>query len=823
MEHDATLRSVGPLAGLRVLDLSNGLAGAQASQTLADFGAEVVQVEPPGGSSLRGLPSFPMIGRGKKSMVLDLHDPDGAALARAMAVGADVVIETFRPGVMERLGLGYEELSAANHRLVYGSVTGFGRKGPYADAKGYEALVMARVGALWASQAMVSREGPAHVSVPYCSYGASQQLLTGICAALHERERSGRGQRVDATLVNGVASLGTWNWYLNVITSKFPEAFTPSSPIGQHGTPLTPMVFMLLIALSKDGRWLQFSQVQLHLYMEMLKVMGLDWMLQDDEWKDAVWAADSPKTGEFWDKLYEAVQSKTLAEWNEVFENDHNVWAETMRHGSELLDHPQMRHLGAVVEIDDAERGLVRQPGPIVQMSATPAVLEHGAPMLDADGAALRAAPWPAIGGVDAVPGTGSDSGEAALGDVTVLELGTFFAAPFGGTVLREVGARVIKVEPLEGEPMRTLLPFPELGAAKCVQGKESICVDLSTEEGRSILHALARRADIVLQSFRAGVAKRQGVDAETLRAVNPDLVYLNSPGYGIDGPCGDRPAYAPTIGAGSGLVMRNIGTAIDERPGLSLKEIRADALRLSGAGTTEYAQADGISALTAASAMALGLLVRDRTGVSQELLTTMLTSTAHALADDMAEYKDRPPTQAADAQLLGYSALYRLYRSADEWLYLATPSAGDWTALCAALVGEAELAADARFVDGAARDANDAALAEVLEEVFASKPAQHWEDTLLAAGVGCVVAHREPPESVLQSAEFAGAADMLVEVEHPTFGDHVRLKPYVSFSRSATVAEPGVLAGQQTDAILSELGYSVEAIADLRERKVVA
>ena len=292
-----------------------------------------------------------------------------------LALGADVLIETFRPGVMERLGLGYEELSAANPRLVYGSVTGFGRTGPYADVKGYEALVMARVGALWASQAMVSREGPAHVSVPYCSYGASQQLLTGICAALHERERSGRGQRVDATLVNGVASLGTWNWYLKVITSKFPDAFTPSSPIGQYGTPLTPMLFMLLIALSKDGRWLQFSQVQLHLYMEMLKVMGLDWMLQDEEWKDAVWAADSPKTGEFWDKLYEAVQSKTLAEWNEVFENDHDVWAETMRHGSELLDHPQMQHLGAVVEIDDAERGLVRQPGPIVKMSATPAVL----------------------------------------------------------------------------------------------------------------------------------------------------------------------------------------------------------------------------------------------------------------------------------------------------------------------------------------------------------------------------------------------------------------------------------------------------------------
>jgi len=822
-QHPTTDTSAGPLAGLRVLDLSTSPAGAQASQTLADFGAEVVQVEQPGGSALRAMPSYPLICRGKKSMVLDLNDPGDAALARDMALGADVLIETFRPGVMERWELGYHDLAAANPRLVYGSVTGFGRKGPYAHAKAYEALVMARVGALWASQAMVTREGPAHVSVPYCSYGASQQLLTGICAALHERERSGMGQHVDATLVKGVASLGTWNWYLNVITSKFPDAFTPSSPIGQYGTPLTPMVFMLLIALSKDGRWLQFSQVQLHLYMEMLKVMGLDWMLQDEEWKDAVWAADSPKTGEFWDKLYEAVQSKSLAEWNEVFENDHNVWAETMRRGSELLDHPQMQHLGAVVKIDDAERGLVRQPGPIVKMSGTPAVLHRGAPVLDADGDSLRSAPWKALGGTDVRAAAGSTATDRALGDVTVLELGTFFAAPFGGTVLREVGARVIKVEPLEGEPMRALLPFPEVGAAKCMQGKESICVDLSTPEGREIVHALARTSDMVLQSFRAGVAKRQGVDADTLRGINPDLVYLNSPGYGVDGPCGDRPAYAPTIGAGSGLVMRNIGTSIEERAGLSLREIRADALRLSGAGTTEYAQADGISALTAASAMALGLLVRDRTGTSQEMLTTMLTSTAQALADDMVEYKDRPPTQGADPELLGYSARYRLYQAADGWVYLAAPCPGEWSALCAALAEEVDLAGDARFADEQSRADNDDALAQVLAGVFAGRPAQHWEDTLLAADVGCVVAHREPPETVLQSAEFAGAADMLVEVEHPTFGEHVRLKSYIGFSRSEAVAEPGSLAGQHTDAILRELGYTAEAIADLRERKVVA
>jgi crotonobetainyl-CoA:carnitine CoA-transferase CaiB-like acyl-CoA transferase len=268
---------------------------------------------------------------------------------------------------------------------------------------------------------------------------------------------------------------------------------------------------------------------------------------------------------------------------------------------------------------------------------------------------------------------------------------------------------------------------------------------------------------------------------------------------------------------------MRNIGSAIEERPGLSVREIRAEAMRLSGAGTTEYAQADGISALTAASAMTLGLLVRDRAGVPQEMLTTMLTSTAHALADDMVEYEDRPATATADGELLGYSSLYRLYRAADEWVFLAAPSPRDWGALCGALAGVVDLAGDARFGDEAVRSANDAALAEVLAGVFASRKAQEWEDDLSAADVGCVVAHREPPETVLQSAEFAGAADMLVEVEHPTFGEHVRLKPYISFSRSATIAEPGSLAGQHTDAILTELGYLPERIAELREKKIVA
>jgi crotonobetainyl-CoA:carnitine CoA-transferase CaiB-like acyl-CoA transferase len=811
----------GPLAGLRVLDFSATAAGAQASQTLADFGAEVVHVEPPGGSQLQAQPGYPFLARGKKSIVLDLHAEADRAVARTMASGADVVIETFRPGAMERIGLGYGDLSADNPGLVFGSVTGFGRIGPYAAAKGYEGLVMARIGALSASGGMVTRPGPAHVSVPYGSYGASQLLLTGILAALHERRSSGLGQRVDTSLVKGVAALGTWNWYHQILVTKFPEAFSQTAAVSDSGVPMSPIFFMLLIGLTKDGRWLQFSQVQLHLYMAMLKVMGLDWVLADEDWKGAAFAMGHPRTAEFWERLLGAVRERTMAEWQQVFEEHHDVWAETMRHGSELLGHPQMRHLGEPVELPDAERGPVRQPGPITRLEKTPAVLRGGAPPLDADGPALRANPWPAVADVSG-PGEGRPSGPA-LGDVVVLELGTFFAAPFGGTVLRELGARVIKVEPIKGEPMRTLLPFPELGAAKVMQGKESIAVDMSTDEGRAIVHELARRSHLALQSFRGAAARRQGVDSATLRLVNPDLVYLDAPGYGTDGPCGDRPAYAPTIGAGSGLVMRNIGASVPEHADLTMAEIRENALRLAGAGTTEYAQADGISALTVASALALGLAVRDRTGISQGMLTTMLTSTAHALADDMVEHEGRPETAAPDDGLFGYSARYRLYQAADGWIYLAAPAEREWEALASALAREADLAGDARFADEASRRAHDSDLAQVLAAVFAAQPAQHWEDYLLSRDVGCVVAHAEPPEAVLQSKEFAGAADLLVQVEHPSFGEHVRLKPYIELSRSETLAEPGVLAGQHTNDILAELGYDEPAIASLRERGIVA
>src|SRR5207237_7139114 len=111
-----------------------------------------------------------------------------------------------------------------------------------------------------------------------------------------------------------------------------------------------------------------------------------------------------------------------------------------------------------------------------------------------------------------------------------------------------------------DGDPMRSIMPFPEVGGVKVLQGKESVAVDMAKPEGREIVLELVRRADAVLQTFRAGVAERHGYTADDLLGVNTGLVYLNAPGYGIDGPIGHRPAFAPTMGAGSGLGSRNAG-----------------------------------------------------------------------------------------------------------------------------------------------------------------------------------------------------------------------------------------------------------------------
>jgi crotonobetainyl-CoA:carnitine CoA-transferase CaiB-like acyl-CoA transferase len=212
----------GALQGLRVLELSHDRIGAQAGQVLADFGADVLCVEPPGGNRLRSQPSFPFLARGKKSIVLDLHRTVDVAALVELATDADVLIESFRPGVTERLGLGWDELHLRHPGLVYVSITGFGRKGPFAAVKGYEGLVNAKLGVNANFSKMSSGAHPPYVNVPWASFATSHTALHGTLAALIERERSGLGQHVEVNMVQGFATLDTWEWFLSLVRQRWP-------------------------------------------------------------------------------------------------------------------------------------------------------------------------------------------------------------------------------------------------------------------------------------------------------------------------------------------------------------------------------------------------------------------------------------------------------------------------------------------------------------------------------------------------------------------------------------------------------------------------
>jgi crotonobetainyl-CoA:carnitine CoA-transferase CaiB-like acyl-CoA transferase len=814
-----------PLEGLKVVDLSPDPVGAQVSQMLSDFGADVVWIEPPGGSRLRRGSTFPFLARGKASVVADLSTPAGIDLVRELAGRADVVLETFRPGVADRLGIGYESVRERSPGLVYCSVTGFGREGPWAGIKGYEGVVAALLGLFDSFEGMSRSDHPPFVSVPWCSFAASQCALHGILAALLERERSGHGQWVEANLAQAVTvhEGASSSWYSYLIAQRWPEAFVQTPPIlgTGKGVPMSHFVFRLLVGQTQDGQWLQFAQNRPRLFEAFLHSLGLGWMLTDPRWKGIPILEDDDLRLELWERMLSAVKERTLQEWQEVFAADHNVYGEPYRNGPEVLDHPQLVHEDLVVQVDDPERGPVRQPGPMFRMNGTPAVLKGPAPT-------LGSGPWPVWGSLPAgrtesAP-VSAPVGAMPLAGVTVLELALQYAAPMGVTLLSDLGARVIKIEPLEGEAIRRQVPqFPEAGGGKVVQGKESVALDLKRPEAIEIVHRLAARVDGVVEGFRDGAARRIGVDEDTLLGINPDLVYLSARGYGVGGPCGDRAAFAPTFGAAGGIAAAQLGGAIPADPSISIEEVSEHSAALRSASASRYASADGTAALGVASAMLIALLARQRGAGGQHLISSMLQSTAHAMAGYVVDFPGSPGGIRPGPDLRGPCALYRIYDAADGWIFLAAPQAREWDVLTEALAPYVHLRDDGRFSTEVDREKNDAALAAVLSAVFAMRSRHDWQADLTARDVACVAVTTGPPEALLMSDEIGRASGYISDVTHPVFDEHPRLSPLVRFSRSRTQAKPGGLCGDCTHSVLGELGYTAEQITDLRARKVVA
>lgn len=811
--------AVAPFKGLRVVELGATQAGAQAGQFLADFGAEVVMIEPPQGSPLRADNGFPFWARGKRSLVLDPASPDDRAALARLLQEADILIETGTPAQLDLWGLACEQLAAANPRLILGSITPFGPDSPYAGLPGYEQLIYAKLGVLRNFARMSpTPQAPPYVSVPFATHAATQALLHGILAALIERARSGLGQQVETNMVLAFLTLDSWAWFEHAIARRFPDAMSVAPSFDAQGRPCHHLMMRLLVSITDDGAWMQFAATAPRLFKAKMNALGLGWMFTDPDWSNVPMFDDPDKFMDLWTRMLESARTRSLAQWQAVFDADRDVFAEQFRACDDILDHPQLGHDGFSITLDDPERGPVRQPGPLLNASATPASL-CPAPRLDADRGQLLGHGWSEPALPLPAPASPPPCG-LPLEGVTIVEFCSMFAAPGGPALLTELGARVIKVEPPEGDPIRNIASLPEVAGIRPMMGKESICIDLSKPEGRDLARELCRDADVVIQSYRAGAIERLGLDYASIRAINPDVVYLNASGYGTDGPFGHRPAYAPSIGAGAGAAMANLGLTGEDAATLTIDQIRDISRRLGGAGTTDVAQADGVACNAVATAILFGLIARERSGAGQELGTSMLNTSSHMMSGFAVTWPGASPPAMVAADLTGLNALYRIYPAAGGFIFVGVLSDPEWHALAVA-VGRPDLAADERFISAAARKANDAALADLLGPIFLTRPADEWEARCTPLRLGVVEVSGRNMQGTVMDTPFGAQHHLMVDVIDPTWGELPRQAPHVCLSRSAVQAKAAVLAGQQTDEVLRKAGMEPR-IAQLRADGVV-
>ena len=186
---------------------------------------------------------------------------------------------------------------------------------------------MAKIGGFGALR-LTAQDRPSFAATPAATFSASQVLLQGLMAALYERESTGVGQRVDATLVQAQSTHDCWNWITRLMATRYPDAFTAVPRVHEvRKVPNGPLSFRLLVALSKDGRWMQFSQTSERLWVAFMESLGLSWMLQDPDWVDAPSSPDIDKREALWERMLEAARRRTVDEWWQVFEEHPDVFA----------------------------------------------------------------------------------------------------------------------------------------------------------------------------------------------------------------------------------------------------------------------------------------------------------------------------------------------------------------------------------------------------------------------------------------------------------------------------------------------------------------
>ena len=790
----------GTLAGLRVVDLSTEITGPYASKLFADAGADVVKVEGPGGDPMRrwsasGRPIaaggsgllFEYLNASKRGVVADLATASGRGQVLELIASADIVIESFGPDGADGLGVGWEALRERNPRGSLVSISPWGGSGPWAHRPSTEFTLQAAVGSL-------ANRGHPDLG-PACAGGRIGEWIPGVYAAMGglcawlSARRTGEGQHVDLSIFETLVLTMTVYHDLN---SQFFEG------------PLQQSIETPSIEPAKDG-WVGLCTITGQQWKDFCTVIGQQETGEDERFYDATARMHDL------DFIHGIIHAYTRAHTvDEIIAamGLMRVPANPLGNGQTLLEMDQLR-----------ERHVFRrnpagfeQPRPPYRLHGTHA------------GEPLPLRPAPKLGEHtdellrESVPARPAPEGGDALpfSDLRIIDLTAFWAGPVGTSWMAEMGADVIKVESIQRpDGMRfagsvrndTMWEFNPINHG-CNSSKRDITLKLDSPEGLDLLKRLIADADVLADNFSPRVMGNFGLDWETVHALNPRLIMVRMPSFGLDGPWRDRVGFAMNIEQVSGLAWL---TGYSHLP-----------LVVRGA-------CDPLGGLHAAFALSLALEERRRTGRGQLVELPLMEPALNIAAEQVIEYSAHGVLLERETNRSPYAAPQGVYPCSDRYetgkstacVALAVVTDAHWQAL-RQLLGDPEWACDAALQSSEGRRAEHDAIDARLREWTSTRTRKQAADALIAAGIPaseCINAHNLSPNPQLTHREFFQVMrhELVGELRYP--GQPMRFSAFPRGLRRA----PAPMLGQHNAEVLSgELGLSDEEIEALRESQVI-
>lgn len=366
---------MGPLSGVRVVDLTHVMAGPTCTLMLADMGADVIKIEAPqGDDTRRNLPRvgdqaapFLMMNRNKRGVVLNLKTPGGADVLRRLSASADILVENFGPGVMERFGLGYDELRKDNPGLVYCSLSGFGRTGPYRERRGFDLVAQAMSG-IMSFTGSDAEAPPTKCGPPLSDITAGILGAMGILAAYSHRLKTGEGQMVDTSLFEAALVQTYWQSAIALATGSAPRAMGSAHPLNAPYQ-----------AFEAEDGWFVVGGANHRNWLRLVEAIEAPELAEDPRFRDNAGRMANLKALQ--EELGRRFKQKTVAHWLALFEHQ-GLPCGPVYSSLQALDDPQTKAREMVVEVDHATAGRVRTLGLPVKFSSTPGHVRRGAPLL---------------------------------------------------------------------------------------------------------------------------------------------------------------------------------------------------------------------------------------------------------------------------------------------------------------------------------------------------------------------------------------------------------------------------------------------------------